>query len=57
VAVPSYNEQKEIAEYIERKCAAIDALIEKKQQFIDELTAYKKSLIYEYVTGKREVPV
>lgn len=56
VAVPSYNEQKEIAEYIERKCAVIDSLIEKKQQFIDELTAYKKSLIYEYVTGKKEVP-
>ena len=56
VAVPSYNEQKEIAECIERKCAAIDTLISKKQQFIDELTAYKKSLIYEYVTGKKEVP-
>lgn len=50
------NEQHEIADYLDSKCAAIDTLISKKQQFIDELTAYKKSLIYEYVTGKKEVP-
>lgn len=54
--VPPLSEQREIADYLDKKCAAIDSLIEKKQQFIDELTAYKKSLIYEYVTGKREVP-
>ena len=56
VFLPSLNEQKEIADYLDKKCAAIDSLIEKKQQFIEELTAYKKSLIYEYVTGKKEVP-
>ena len=50
------DEQQEIVEYLDSKCAAIDTLISKKQQFIDELTAYKKSLIYEYVTGKKEVP-
>lgn len=50
------DEQQEIADYLDSKCAAIDSLISKKQQFIDELTAYKKSLIYEYVTGKKEVP-
>ena len=50
------DEQREIADYLDSKCAAIDTLISKKQQFIDELTAYKKSLIYEYVTGKKEVP-
>ena len=56
VTVPSLDEQREIADYLDSKCAVIDSLIEKKQQFIDELTAYKKSLIYEYVTGKKEVP-
>ena len=53
---PNLEEQREIADYLDSKCAAIDTLISKKQQFIDELTAYKKSLIYEYVTGKKEVP-
>ena len=52
----SLDEQREIADYLDSKCAAIDTLISKKQQFIEELTAYKKSLIYEYVTGKKEVP-
>ncbi len=56
VTFPSLDEQREIADYLDSKCAAIDTLISKKQQFIDELTAYKKSLIYEYVTGKKEVP-
>ena len=56
VTVPSLDEQREIADYLDSKCAAIDTLISKKKQFIDELTAYKKSLIYEYVTGKKEVP-
>lgn len=54
IVIPTLSEQREIADYLDKKCAAIDSLIEKKQQFIDELTAYKKSLIYEYVTGKRE---
>lgn len=56
VLLPSKEEQREIADYLDSKCAAIDTLISKKQQFIDELTAYKKSLIYEFVTGKKEVP-
>ena len=56
VTLPPLDEQREIADYLDKKCAAIDTLIEKKQQFIEELTAYKKSLIYEYVTGKKEVP-
>ncbi len=56
VPCPSFEEQLEIANYLDKKCAAIDTLISKKQQFIEELTAYKKSLIYEYVTGKKEVP-
>lgn len=55
VLIPSHNEQKEIADYLDEKCAEIDILIEKKQKFLVELTNYKKSLIYEYVTGKKEV--
>ena len=53
--VPSLPEQKEIADYLDKKCAEIDSLIEKKQQFLTELAIYKKSMIYEYVTGKKEV--
>lgn len=48
-------EQKEIADYLDAKCAEIDGLIEKKEQLVKELESYKKSLIYEVVTGKREV--
>ena len=49
------SEQLEIAEYLNTKCAGIDALIVKKQQYLIEIENYKKSLIYEYVTGKKEV--
>ena len=49
------SEQIEIAEYLNTKCADIDALIAKKQQYLTEIENYKKSLIYEYVTGKKEV--
>ena len=50
----SQSEQEEIAEYLNEKCAGIDALIVKKQQYLTEIENYKKSLIYEYVTGKKE---
>ena len=49
------GEQKEIADYLDAKCAEIDKLIAKKEQLVKELESYKKSLIYEVVTGKREV--
>ncbi len=49
------NEQQEICNYLDKKCSEIDTLISKKEQFITELESYKKSLIYEYVTGKKEV--
>lgn len=49
------KEQKEIADYLDAKCAEIDGLIAKKEQLVKELESYKKSLIYEVVTGKREV--
>ena len=52
---PALSEQEEIAEYLNEKCAGIDALVAKKQQYLTEIENYKKSLIYEYVTGKKEV--
>ena len=53
--VPPLEEQQEIVAYLDEKCAEIDTLVEKKQQFLAEMANYKKSLIYEYVTGKKEV--
>ena len=55
VCVPSTIEQNEIADYLDRKCAEIDRLIAAKEQLLTELESYKKSVIYEYVTGKKEV--
>lgn len=55
IPLPDLEEQQEIATYIRSKCAKIDKLIAKKEQLIKELESYKKSLIYEVVTGKREV--
>lgn len=56
IACPPFEEQQEIAEYLDKKCSEIDSLIASKEKFITELESYKKSLIYEYVTGKKEVP-
>ena len=53
--IPSLDEQQEIIDYIYKKCFAIDTLIAKKEQLLTELENYKKSVIYEYVTGKKEV--
>lgn len=55
VLLPPLEEQKEIADYLDAKCAEIDGLIAKKEQLVKEMESYKKSLIYEVVTGKREV--
>ena len=52
---PPLSEQQQIADYLDDKCSKIDAVIAKKQALIEKLTAYKKSLIYEVVTGKREI--
>lgn len=49
------EEQQAIADYLDKKCAEIDSLIALKQSKIEQLKEYKKSLIYEYVTGKKEV--
>jgi type I restriction enzyme S subunit len=55
LALPPITEQQEIADYLDEKCATIDSLIASKEALITELEAYKKSIIYEYVTGKKEV--
>lgn len=55
IPFPPLAEQKEIAEYLDKKCAAIDAAKEKCRVQLEKLAEYKKSLIYEYVTGKKEV--
>lgn len=55
IRYPSAAEQAQIAAYLDAKCAEIDGLIAKKEQLVKELESYKKSLIYEVVTGKREV--
>ena len=56
VPYPPIDEQIKIAAYLDSRCAEIDCLIEKKAKLETELNSYKKSLIYEYVTGKKEVP-
>ena len=53
--LPSIEEQGVIVTYIKEKCTDIDSLIQTKQSKIDSLKEYKKSIIYEYVTGKKEV--
>ena len=55
VIVPPIEEQKAIGNYLDSKCSDIDAMIAIKQQKIEELKDYKKSIIYEYITGKKEV--
>ena len=57
VPFPSFDEQQQIADYLDSKSSEIDALITDKKRQLDILADYKKSLIYEYVTGKKEVPV
>ena len=55
MVVPPLSKQRAIAECLDRKCAEIDELIAIKQQKIEALKEYKKSVIFEYVTGKKEV--
>ena len=51
----SREEQQQIVEYLDEKCAHIDNLIADKEKLLSEFEDYKKSLIYEYVTGKKDV--
>jgi len=55
VILPHLSEQRAITSYLDEKTAQIDALISLKQEKIAELKNYKKSIIYEYVTGKKRV--
>ena len=55
LVVAPMEEQREIADYLDRKCAEIDTLIAKKTALLEEMENYKKSVIYEYVTGKKQV--
>ena len=54
--LPPLDEQAEIVAYLQEEIVEVDNLITKKEQFLTELESYKKSMIYEYVTGKKEVP-
>ena len=55
VPIPPLDDKKNIVSYLENKCSEIDSLVSIKNSKIKELKDYKKSIIYEYVTGKREV--
>ena len=55
IILPSKSIQDEIVKYVEKKAANIDNLLYEKEKTIEELESYKKSLTYEYVTGKKEV--
>lgn len=57
IPYPPLDEQQQIADYLDTKCSEIDAIIADKKRQRGILAEYKKSLIYEYVTGKKEVPV
>ena len=56
IPVPDMDQQLMITKYLDFKCSEIDSIISSKKHQIETLNAYKKSLIYEYVTGKKEVP-
>ncbi len=56
IVVPPIDEQNEIVDFLDKRCVELDTLIAKKTALLTELETYKKSLIYEYVTGKRECP-
>lgn len=55
IVCPPLSEQQAIADYLDKECARIDTIIEKRERMIELMTEYKKSLIYECVTGKKEI--
>ena len=57
ILLPSVLEQQKISDYLDDKCSEVDSIIKDKQKQLKILTDYKKSLIFEYVTGKREVEI
>lgn len=56
IPYPGFNQQKVIAAYLDKKTTEIDGIVAQKKEQLTTLEAYKKSTIYEYVTGKKEVP-
>lgn len=54
--IPPFEDQEAIAYYLDNKCSQIDTIIAQKENLISKLQEYKKSIIFEYVTGKKEVP-
>lgn len=56
IVIPSLITQQQVIDYLDSKCSEIDALLQNYEDQIATLEEYKKSLIYEYVTGKKEVP-
>ena len=56
ILTPSLEDQSNIADYLNSKCSLIDALVQTKNEKLDTLQDYKKSLVFDYVTGKKEVP-
>lgn len=57
IPVPPLDEQEKIATFLNKKSSEIDSLVAEKKQQLEVLDSYKESLIYEYVTGKKEVPL
>ena len=55
VPSPTLEEQEQIATFLDEKCSEIDAAIEEKKKQLETLEQYKKSLIFEYITGKKRV--
>lgn len=55
IPLPPLKEQEEIAKFLDEKCGAIDEVIAKKEAIIQKVMEFKKSLIYEYVTGKKQI--
>lgn len=55
IPVPSPEEQQQIADYLDEKCKNIDNRVQKRKQQLEWLKEYKKSLIFDYVTGKKRV--
>ena len=55
IIIPPFGEQKRIAAFLDKRCAVIDAKIAERQRQLEKLGEYRSSVIYEYVTGKREV--
>lgn len=55
IIIPKFNDQLEIVEFLDKKCSEIDSVISKKERQLDLIKGHRKSLIYEYVTGKKRV--